>query len=426
MQFAKNEKGERTYILEAVEDGRYYCPFCEAPMIQRRGLINIPHFAHAKGCLCTDNWKYEDMSEWHVSWQERYPLANREVAVINELGRHRADILINDTVIEFQHSPMSAEEFQERNNFYTACGYKVIWLFDSRSDYNASLIKDDSEMDVYRWKHAPKTLSGFDLSGNVQVYFHLQDTSQEEGGIVIRLTWCCEGDLGYFKSASATCYSEAEFIELTETGAVKKAIDVSGKNELYHELIILRRKDNEMDEAYGCPINPDGYASDVPMDDRLGCSFCQYAREMNEYSPGVRKCACRFRELLDQVDTVLETERRDGQIYSVSYIAKDGSIKTSKVDVPESPATSIIELSRLYDAGVMCVRNIKTGYQFKITKDIDEMLEKYGRVYGYYWNEKYGSYSKQSNEIYGPWRPEWVVTWFKTKEQVREYRQRFE
>ena len=426
MQFAKNENGERTYILGAEEDKQYYCPFCDAPMIQRRGLINIPHFAHAKGCLCTDDWKYEDMSEWHISWQERYPFASREVAVNNELGRHRADILTNNTVVEFQHSPMSAEEFQERNNFYTACGYKVIWLFDVRDYYQANLTADDAEPCVYRWKHAIKTLSGFDLYGNVQVYFHLQDDSQEEGGVVIRLTWCSDGDLGYFKSASAACYSEAEFVELTMTGTVKRAIDVSGRDELYHELIILRRKDNDMDEAYGCPINPDGYASDAPMDDRLGCNFCQYAREMNACSSYIRKCACRFREYLDQVDTVLETERRDGQIYSFSYIAKDGTIKTANVEVPESPATSIIELASQYDAGVMVVRNIKTGRLFKITQDVDKMLEKYSRIYGYYWNEKYGSYSRTSSEIYGPWKPEWVMTWFKTKEQTRKYWQRSE
>ena len=215
MQFANNENGLRTYIRDANENARYYCPYCGAPMIQRCGQINIPHFAHMKGHLCTDSWKYEEMSEWHLSWQQQYPLNNREVAVINDLGRHRADILINDTVIEFQHSPMSAAEFQDRNMFYTSCGYHVIWLFDARDAYQTNLLIDEYEANVYRWKHPPKTLTGLDLQGKVYVFFHLHDETQEDNGVVIRLTWCSNGDLSYFKSAPSECYTESEFVELT-------------------------------------------------------------------------------------------------------------------------------------------------------------------------------------------------------------------
>lgn len=117
MQFANTETGVKTHIKDADEGIQYFCPFCNAPMIQRHGQINIPHFAHAKGLLCSDNWKYEEMSEWHLLWQSRYPHDNQEVVVSNESARHRADVLINNTVIEFQHSPISVEEFQKRNTF---------------------------------------------------------------------------------------------------------------------------------------------------------------------------------------------------------------------------------------------------------------------------------------------------------------------
>ena len=33
MQFANNENGLRTYIRDANENARYYCPYCGAPMI---------------------------------------------------------------------------------------------------------------------------------------------------------------------------------------------------------------------------------------------------------------------------------------------------------------------------------------------------------------------------------------------------------
>lgn len=423
MQFANDENGLRTFIGEAQESSQYYCPYCDAPMTQRRGQINIPHFAHSKGCLCSDSWKYEEMSDWHLSWQQFYPLDNQEVPVINALGRHRADVLINDTVVEFQHSPMSTEEFKERNDFYTACGYRVVWLFDARDAYKSNLTADEYTENVYRWKHPPKTLTGFDLYGKVQVFFHLHDETQEENGVVIRLTWCADGDLSYFKSAPSECYTEAEFVELTATGVVKREADMSGKDELVHNLYFVRKKNSET-ECYGCPINLDGYAPQIREYNRTSCDECVYCKEISDDQCLV-KCAGRFRDYLNQIETVLETEKIDETIYAFTYIAKDGSIIKAKVDVPESPAASIIELAKDYNAGVMIVQNVRTGYRFKITSYVDEMIVKYSRIYGYYWNARYNCWSKQSSEIYGPWKPEWVVIWFKTKDETQQYRTRF-
>ena len=424
MQFANNENGLRTYIGEADEAAQYYCPYCDAPMTQRRGQINIPHFAHMKGHLCTDSWRYEEMSEWHLSWQQFYPLENQEVPVVNDLGRHRADVLINGTVVEFQHSPMSTEEFQERNAFYTACGYRVVWLFDARDAYQSNLTVDEYAANVYRWKHPPKTLTGFDLYGKVQVFFHLQDETHEENGVVIRLTWCADGDLSYFKSSSSECYTEAEFVELTSTGTIKRETDMSGKDELVHLLYRIRRKNGET-ECYGCPLNADGFAPQIREDVRTACDECPYLKQVSDDQNSI-KCAGRFRSYIDQIETVLETESIDGNIYAFTYIAKDGTIQKAKVDIPDSPASSIVELSRDYDAGVMIVMNVRTGHRFMITKDVDEMLVKYSRVYGYYWNDRYNCWSKRSDEIFGPWKPEWVVIWFKSRDQAQQYRARYD
>lgn len=42
---------------------------------------------------------------------------------------------LTNYVIEFQHSPISAEEFDERNKFYTSIGKKVVWIFDVQEKY---------------------------------------------------------------------------------------------------------------------------------------------------------------------------------------------------------------------------------------------------------------------------------------------------
>lgn len=129
---ALKKDNKRISIEEATPGENYLCPVCRNPVVVKAAKSdNIrTHFAHKRSSLCLDDWKH-DMSDWHFEWQSKFPIENREVVVENEGAIHRADILINDTVIEFQHSPISGEEFEERNSFYKKCGYRVVWLFDA-------------------------------------------------------------------------------------------------------------------------------------------------------------------------------------------------------------------------------------------------------------------------------------------------------
>ena len=69
------------------------------------------------------------MSEWHYQWQNQFPLINQENVFTLNGRTHRADVFINKTVIEFQHSPISKNEFEDRNRFYNGLGFYVIWIF---------------------------------------------------------------------------------------------------------------------------------------------------------------------------------------------------------------------------------------------------------------------------------------------------------
>ncbi len=72
------------------------------------------------------------MSEWHIAWQELFPVEQREVVVKGEGKWLRADVLREQQreVIEFQHTVINRETFIKRNEFYTSLKYKIIWLFD--------------------------------------------------------------------------------------------------------------------------------------------------------------------------------------------------------------------------------------------------------------------------------------------------------
>lgn len=134
MFIALDCNGQRVSIENATKGNQYFCEECNAPVIVRAkdSLCIRPHFAHKHKSDCW--YDYENcMSDWHREWQHKFPEKCREVVVTNkETGiKHRADIFINNTVIEFQHSPITAEEIAKRNNFYLSCGYNVVWVFDA-------------------------------------------------------------------------------------------------------------------------------------------------------------------------------------------------------------------------------------------------------------------------------------------------------
>lgn len=128
---AKRKDGSPVWIDDAIKGEGYFCPVCDNPLIIKAVNSQIAtHFAHKKWAHCPDIWEC-DTSEWHKTWQNRFPKECREVVVEKNGIKHRADILINNTVIEFQHSHISHEEILERNEFYLSCGYRVVWIFDA-------------------------------------------------------------------------------------------------------------------------------------------------------------------------------------------------------------------------------------------------------------------------------------------------------
>lgn len=139
MLFANNQDGARVYIDDAKYGHDYYCPLCEEKLICKFGDIRSHHFAHKGHSGCSDSWHY-DMSEWHSVWQSYFPEDNQEVVFSNNGIKHRADVAVGNTVIEFQHSRISPDEFYERNNFYHKLGKKIIWVFDAADKFDWDMI----------------------------------------------------------------------------------------------------------------------------------------------------------------------------------------------------------------------------------------------------------------------------------------------
>lgn len=185
MLFANDYNDNKIHIEETQSNQTYYCPYCGTPLIVKKGDIRRHHFAHSNRHQCTDSWEQNhsyDMSIWHNEWQSQFPKINQEVKLALGDIKHRADVLIDRTVVEFQHSMMSIKAFDDRNSFYFNLGYKVVWLFDLSdifSDGKLSYEEYDDRL-VFHWNNPKKAFNSYDVkSGAIDLFFQISDEGSD-------------------------------------------------------------------------------------------------------------------------------------------------------------------------------------------------------------------------------------------------------
>lgn len=123
--------------VEAYPKGKALCQVCGGKLYAACGEIQVWHWRHKSlGC---DSW-YESMSDWHITWQNRFPEEWREVVIIKAGVKHIADVYtINKKVVEFQHSPISSTEIKKREAFYQ----DMVWVVDARNFKDNLKIRSD-------------------------------------------------------------------------------------------------------------------------------------------------------------------------------------------------------------------------------------------------------------------------------------------
>lgn len=210
MFIALDVNGKRISIENAVKDNQYFCPICGELLTIRatESLAVKTHFAHKRGTVCYDDWTH-DMSEWHFSWQKQFPEQCREIVIEKDGIKHRADICINNTVIEFQHSPITGEEIAKRNNFYLSCGYQVVWVFDA-TDKIKNWIEDSIDPMKCRdndlcWKRAKQQFA-IKIPPQVKIYLQYKTCvsnsqyANQEFDIMLLLTEISPKDFIFYKT----------------------------------------------------------------------------------------------------------------------------------------------------------------------------------------------------------------------------------
>jgi hypothetical protein len=111
--------------IEATKGAKGVCPCCGSELVAKCGEIKVHHWSHKK--KCDDHW-WENETEWHRNWKDKFPKEWQEIIQKDESGeKHIADVKTSSGwVIEFQHSAIAREERDSRDYFYN----KLIWIVD--------------------------------------------------------------------------------------------------------------------------------------------------------------------------------------------------------------------------------------------------------------------------------------------------------
>ena len=453
MFVALDKYGKRVHVDNACSGEEYFCPCpsCREKLIVRKGQVNIPHFAHKQNTKCTDSW-HEDMSEWHKYWQSIFPIETQEVYKEKDGISHRADVLIENTktVLEFQHSPLSVEEFEDRNHFYNDLGYKVIWIFDVSDKYGEGLIKNYNR-DLFNWAYPKKTFSRFNAKeqkNKVELYLHivlkasLNDTLSEleklrdsgyqlspndlcyimqhrnDENELVRVVWNSSNDFKRF-STDGYFYSE-EDIASTYTSPINGKPQTVRFGELLDVLIRLFRG-RHATYYFGCPVSSTHICSDSNIetpchryDEIMPCVDCEF--NVNQYFDYDHPVICKKRfidaGLSPNTQVEILEKNKDGFITKIQY-EKDGAIIA--IDLPTfTPGKTIFDLWKdRYEEAIFA--NVATENCVKIVKDPRAQVRQFGKVKGYFTNRPY-YFRGEWRDIYGCNKPEWFCVYSKEKE----------
>ncbi len=211
MNYAMDAQNNRINILNAEYSQEYFCPVCNGTVIQKKGEVNAWHFAHLNSCDC-DDW-YQT-SEWHLEWQDRFPEKYREVVIDDGYEKHRADVKVDELIVEFQNSPISGYDFECRNDFYTDCGM-LVWVFNLQDKYIYERHPSkQGKTTQYQWNWAYK-FNDLDSYGcEFDLFFQI------ETDLLIKVKWNKQG----FKYFGGYKYTKAQFMNFLRR-RYKRCID---------------------------------------------------------------------------------------------------------------------------------------------------------------------------------------------------------
>ncbi len=427
MIIAYDKSKNRTHIDDADRKEKYFCPTCGEELCIKRGNVKAHHFAHLSTSNC-DGWHY-DMSEWHSSWQNQFPINNQEIVFEKDGKKHRADVFINNTVIEFQHSPIKYDEFDDRNSFYNSLGFKVIWIFDASNAYLNDDIKEHYDNN-YSWNNSLVTLKGYNpkmvdvylqefnnIWCSIPKYKESSLTNDElidyaylhhvdETASISPDTFLSTGNYNLYDYEFVDKFINVKFLH---DGSFDKTLSMRSKQYSINDISDQILTSEEMTFGGGsyiwCP------AVKHFVDPNNECHACIHLSVKND------RCKYRFEKLLEKTfDRIIDIKySEEGKVEYVIIVKDKKRYKIDYDKVPSGVFTIKEAFEEKKDTQVVRLRNINTGWKVQITKYNYDMMLRNNKCYGKVqapeaWNMYF---SKNESEIFAFNKKEWEIIWRK-------------
>lgn len=415
MRIAVDEKGNTITLSEASNKLQMFCRCCQKPVYYVAGDSSnkygkISHFRHFPGCRFSDDWNH-DKTIWHKNWQDCFPIENQERILKKEDEKHIADVLIPESavVVEFQHSHIAPDEFNARNSFYVALGFRVIWVFDVQKHFSKKKIGISERgysalREAYYWDTPLDCLRTHALNNDVDIF--LQITESANAAKLLRVSRIDDGFRLFFAPG---VFSREEFL------AFVRSPDNLCKYRFYHSkeeyIKYGDRRFKGMDGkgrkiVMGCPMVSSGFV--VSIEKCRSCPF--YVAETG----GKVGCLKHYLSLSIYEEINAGTVYRDNlnQTKRIELSAIPNE-KLFSINVPKGK--SIEEIWKEYaSAGIMILLNLYSGSEIKMCKSWYQA----GRDGNNYECEikmpGHHDFMKNRRKVICPDKNQFAVLWWKT------------
>lgn len=144
-------------VAKLVKAHQVFCPNCGGDVIFKKGTVNTSHFAHRiaeceyvghepetkshiKGKTILHEWLKGMFPTAFVQYEVHIPTTGQIADVYVE---HKDGVLAGQHwAFEFQHSPITIAQWEERHNLYESVGIQDFWIFDKAKFMKFSAARD--------------------------------------------------------------------------------------------------------------------------------------------------------------------------------------------------------------------------------------------------------------------------------------------
>lgn len=422
MRIAEDKTGNIIFLSNVRNNKELFCRCCHKPVYYVAGDLSCKygkssHFRHFPGCRCSDDWNH-DKTIWHKNWQDCFPIENQEIILKTGDEKHIADVLIPESavVVEFQHSHITPDEFNARNRFYVALGFRVIWVFDVQKQFARKKIGISecgyfALRKAYYWTTPIDCLRTYVLDDNVAIFLQIKGYEKE-----VELVRVSKSDDGFGLFYAPRVYSKEKFLAFVHSPDNFRKYRFHHSKEEFDRYGDRRYKCmdcNGIKTVMGCPRVSSGSVVSIEK-----CRKCPYY---------VKETAGKVGCLKHYLSLSIYEEIHAGAVYrdklnQIKWIELSAIPNETLFSINVPMGKSIDEIWKEYkSAGIIIFLNLYSGSEVKMCRSwyqADRDRNNYEceiKMPGHH------DFMKDRRQVIFPDKKQFAVLWWKTPSKPQNY-----